>query len=267
MDKKTIDFLMGRSNITAQGEDEERVPFDSIEIEEIGNDKYDKNDIKLEEVLLEDIDKEEEVWENIEDDYEEDDSDYFEELEWDIDDFEGLEEVEEIEFDIIEDEDIGALWGEDEEDIIDTFDIIDIEESIESIEDVGLEINITTSLTEGLDKLEETLNIELDKSEFVEVKKIQEEVQEIKEIQEEIEEIQEEIIDTVEDINIDIVEEEIEDKYRDCIYEKGMSIEDFLRKNPTKRTSEYIEHFFNNKEIEEALLKGSILVKKGVYKI
>ena len=60
---------------------------------------------------------------------------------------------------------------------------------------------------------------------------------------------------------------EVEDKFKDCIYYKGMDVEEYLRKNPDYRDAEYVEHFYSKKYLEKMLMSGMILIRKGKYRL
>lgn len=67
------------------------------------------------------------------------------------------------------------------------------------------------------------------------------------------------------DINGDEEESEEDKKFKDCVYYKGMEVEDFLRENPLYRTLEYVEHFYSKELLNKMLLSGLLLFKKGKY--
>lgn len=58
-----------------------------------------------------------------------------------------------------------------------------------------------------------------------------------------------------------------EDKFKGCIYYKGMSVEDFLRENPNYREALYVEHFFSKEELNKLIVSGLLLIKKGKYRL
>lgn len=58
-----------------------------------------------------------------------------------------------------------------------------------------------------------------------------------------------------------------DDKFKGCIYYKGMSVEDFLRENPNYREALYVEHFFSKEELNKLIVSGLLLIKKGKYRL
>ena len=60
---------------------------------------------------------------------------------------------------------------------------------------------------------------------------------------------------------------EVEEKFKNCKYYGGMSVEEFLRENPNYREAMYVEHFYNKALLEELKMKGIILYKKGIYRL
>ncbi len=81
--------------------------------------------------------------------------------------------------------------------------------------------------------------------------------------------LEEEEIEEIEEPEVKEVKEETEldkdDKFSNCVFKAGMSIDEYLRANPNYREKMYIEHFFKKSVIDEALLKGLIFVKKGRF--
>lgn len=65
--------------------------------------------------------------------------------------------------------------------------------------------------------------------------------------------------------NINILDED--DKFKNCIFYKGMSIEDYLRQNPKYREKLYVEHFFAKDYLDKMLKSGMILFSKGCYRL
>lgn len=65
----------------------------------------------------------------------------------------------------------------------------------------------------------------------------------------------------IEDVN------ETEDKFKNCKYYGGMSVEEFLRENPNYREAMYVEYFYSKELLEELKMKGIILYKKGIYRL
>ena len=68
------------------------------------------------------------------------------------------------------------------------------------------------------------------------------------------------------DDNINKLEEE-DEKFKNCIFYAGMSIEDYLRKNPKYREKLYVEHFFKKDFLDKMLKSGMILFSKGCYRL
>lgn len=68
-------------------------------------------------------------------------------------------------------------------------------------------------------------------------------------------------VSQVEDVN------ETDDKFKNCKYYGGMSVEEFLRENPNYREAMYVEYFYNKELLEELKMKGIILYKKGIYRL
>ena len=58
-----------------------------------------------------------------------------------------------------------------------------------------------------------------------------------------------------------------DEKFKNCVYYKGMSVEDFLRENLNYREALYVEHFFSKDELNKLLMSGCILLKKGKYRL
>ena len=68
-------------------------------------------------------------------------------------------------------------------------------------------------------------------------------------------------VSQIEDVN------ETDDKFKNCKYYGGMSVEEFLRENPNYREAMYVEYFYNKELLEELKMKGIILYKKGIYRL
>ena len=60
---------------------------------------------------------------------------------------------------------------------------------------------------------------------------------------------------------------EVDDKFKDCKYYLGMSVEEFLRSNPNYREALYVEHFYNKDMLDDMLKSGLILYRKGMYRL
>lgn len=60
---------------------------------------------------------------------------------------------------------------------------------------------------------------------------------------------------------------EVDDKFKDCKYYLGMSVEEFLRSNPNYREALYVEHFYNKEMLDDMLKSGLILYRKGMYRL
>lgn len=60
---------------------------------------------------------------------------------------------------------------------------------------------------------------------------------------------------------------EVDDKFKDCNYYLGMSVEEFLRANPNYREALYVEHFYNKEMLDDMLKSGLILYRKGMYRL
>lgn len=60
---------------------------------------------------------------------------------------------------------------------------------------------------------------------------------------------------------------EVDDKFKDCKYYLGMSVEEFLRLNPNYREALYVEHFYNKDMLDDMLKSGLILYRKGMYRL
>ena len=58
-----------------------------------------------------------------------------------------------------------------------------------------------------------------------------------------------------------------DDKFRNCVYYKGMDVEEYLRSNPDYRDAEYVEHFYSKEVLDKMLISGLILIRKGKYRL
>lgn len=56
------------------------------------------------------------------------------------------------------------------------------------------------------------------------------------------------------------------DKFKNCIYHQGMSVEEFLKENPNYRNAEYVEHFYDKNYLKGLVRQGLLLMRKGQYK-
>ena len=79
--------------------------------------------------------------------------------------------------------------------------------------------------------------------------------------------IEEESIEAVEEVveAIDKTEETEDDAFKNCVFYKGMDIEEYLKQNPKYRESFYVEHFYTKEYLNQMLMSGLILMKKGKY--
>lgn len=59
----------------------------------------------------------------------------------------------------------------------------------------------------------------------------------------------------------------LDDKYSKCVYHSGMAIEDFLRENKEYREYDYVEHFYTKDYLDNLLKQGLILKKNGKYRL
>lgn len=63
----------------------------------------------------------------------------------------------------------------------------------------------------------------------------------------------------------DITSDE-DEKFKNCVYYRGMSIEEFLRENKNYRDAVYVEHFYSKDYLNKLLQQGMILMRKGQYR-
>lgn len=210
-------------------------------------------------------------------------------------DLENSSELEEIDDSSLED-----LMSVDMLDLLDEFES-DLEEKEEVEETLEEETEITSEdVDENIEKLIEVEELEEENIESVpdtlEEIEVQEELTETPIIEEVIEEKPKVVkkksepksVNTgvisfsdedsqmdLESINNFIEQEEtkieeineVDDKFKDCNYYLGMSVEEFLRANPNYREALYVEHFYNKEMLDDMLKSGLILYRKGMYRL
>lgn len=72
----------------------------------------------------------------------------------------------------------------------------------------------------------------------------------------------------IEELNdIDDVEDTKDKKFKDCVYYKGMDVEEYLRSNSNYRDALYVEHFYAKEYLNKLLNSGIILYSKGMYRL
>lgn len=78
----------------------------------------------------------------------------------------------------------------------------------------------------------------------------------------------EDILDLdIEDSNIEPEENQEDAKFNNCVYYKGMDVEEFLRENPNYRDTIFVEHFYSKEVINKLLYSGMIHIRKGQYRL
>lgn len=71
----------------------------------------------------------------------------------------------------------------------------------------------------------------------------------------------------IEDSNIEPEENQEDAKFNNCVYYKGMDVEEFLRENPNYRDTIFVEHFYSKEVINKLLYSGMIHIRKGQYRL
>lgn len=159
------------------------------------------------------------------------------------------------------------------------------EDSIKQFDDTVKVLKATDKNIENI--VEETIISQVELEKEIEVSNVDEELS-VKEVTEEsikdiIEDksflfsedtdfsfnITDKSVDNNENCNLfdDGIKEKVEDKFKNCKYYVGMSIEEFLRENKEYREAMYVEHFYSKDFLKDLLNKGLILLSKGVYKL
>ena len=132
----------------------------------------------------------------------------------------------------------------------------DLEEDIsdeEEVEDISIEEEIEVSVPKKVEKAAEPKKVE---------KVAFEEVVFGEDVDFSFDDLdKKEETSQIEDVN------ETDDKFKNCKYYGGMSVEEFLRENPNYREAMYVEYFYNKELLEELKMKGIILYKKGIYRL
>lgn len=157
-----------------------------------------------------------------------------------------------------------------EEDFDLSFDFSEIKET-ENIEEIEISENIETEEfnveSENIDKLEisdinDSLSIEpvneLDETDETD------ETDELVDSNDTKEDITSSNVDSSDSISEANQEDE---KFKNCIYYKGMDVEEFLRENPNYRDTIFVEHFFSKEVINKLLYSGMIHIRKGQYRL
>ena len=211
------------------------------------------------------------------------------EVEKEPDYLEELQALNDSEFDSlfsenIEDEDIvdSPLTLEEKDEEVEDFSDSDFEEdTFDDLSESEISVEVDNEFSE--EKTEDIQEIETVKEiEIVENIAIPEEIEDSFENQSEENDLdflnsfsEDEDKDNSPKEREDIIKEETsisennseDDKFKGCIYYKGMSVEDFLRENPNYREALYVEHFFSKEELNKLIVSGLLLIKKGKYRL
>lgn len=151
--------------------------------------------------------------------------------------------------------DFASIFGDiSEEDEVETVQTVQTEvmekEPIDTVEEDFEEI-------EGVAPIIDTVEIEPETS-----------VEEEPKLTEVVEEKVEDVTPIVTPSVVETEEVSSEDeKFKNCIYYKGMPVEEFLRANSDYRETLFVEHFYKKEELQELLVEGKILIKKGKYRL
>ena len=184
-----------------------------------------------------------------------------------IDFSEDLTPIGEIDFasifgDISEEDDVETVQTE----VIEKEPLDTVEEDFEEIEGVASIID-TVEIEEPIAEIKDEPIAEIEDESIVEIEpevSIEEEPKLTEVVEEEVEDVTPIVTPSV--VETEEVSSE-DEKFKNCIYYKGMPVEEFLRANSDYRETLFVEHFYKKEELQELLVEGKILIKKGKYRL
>ena len=185
-----------------------------------------------------------------------------------IEDLESVDESEELDFSegltSIGEIDFSSIFGDIEEDsVIEDTKVVNVQEPIIESEPIVEEEPIIELEPIEEEPIEEEPIIEMEEPK-IELSDLNNgnEPTEVVEEKEDVDNppITESVVDTNEVSSED-------DKFKNCVYYKGMSVVEFLRANKDYREALFVEHFFKKEELQALLIEGEILIKKGKYRL
>lgn len=167
-------------------------------------------------------------------------------------------------FDDISDSDLSSYIGVEEDFDSNAEEIA--EDELQDVEELEEEIKEDTI---EIEELENT--VEIDIVETVIEEPIKEEVKIVEKKSDDLEFLEtvskKDKSNKVEEKNTPVSQSVEEEKFKNCVYQKGMTVEEFLRANPDYREALYVEHFFSKEELNKLIVSGLLLIKKGKYRL